>query len=198
MEELRDWHALRAAGHKLQGASLWNNASSFPNQGCSEAARAARAYGAGAAASCTKEQFEARARRAFDRYDDEKCGRLGREGVKLAFMELFGYKPTRYELASLIGQSSSHTATLPHPDCVEIPGATAEVGESGPEAQGSRIEFREFVEAMRPRAEVRAPLQRLVHALARWQSVRCTTHPLFAGAECAGGRRSSTTRRSCA
>ena len=80
MEGLRDWHALRAGGH----GAIWGAPSAHPASGrCGAAARAG-------APSRTVEAFEARARRAFERYDEEGGGRLSREGVKLAFMELLG------------------------------------------------------------------------------------------------------------
>ncbi|KAJ1473433.1 hypothetical protein T484DRAFT_1752135 [Baffinella frigidus] len=89
MEGLRDWHALRAGGHTgLHGGALWGAPSSHTASGrCGAAARA----GGG---SRTAEAFEARARRAFERYDAEGSGSLTREGVKLAFMELLGYRPS--------------------------------------------------------------------------------------------------------
>ena len=49
------------------------------------------------------EAFVARARKVFDSYDAQGLGRLDRHHVKLAWLELLGFKPSRCELADLMG-----------------------------------------------------------------------------------------------
>ena len=49
------------------------------------------------------EAFVARARKIFDSYDAKGLGHLDRHHVKLAWLELLGFKPSRCELADLMG-----------------------------------------------------------------------------------------------
>ena len=59
-------------------------------------------WGRSAFACGGDEAFLARARQVFDKYDDERAGRLSRRQTKLAWLALLGCKPSRCELADLL------------------------------------------------------------------------------------------------
>jgi Ca2+-binding EF-hand superfamily protein len=73
-------------------------------------------FAAGGAGGAGGVEFSARARKVFDSYDSRGCGRLDRQETKLAWVALLGCKPSRCELADLLGGGKSAETTAGEED----------------------------------------------------------------------------------